>query len=68
MDIQYIDICGHQVNVWDQDTYPRIKDMIQHYNDLIFDYSDDTRVPNWNAELSYLRSMLEQGQDLYIPF
>ena len=58
----------NSINVWDQDTWPRLKELIQIYNDLIFDYNDDPRVPMWNAELSYLRSSLEQGEDLYIPF
>ena len=68
MDTQYINICGHQVDVWDQKTWPRLKVLIQYYNDLIFDCHDDPKVPMWNAELRYLRSMLEEGQDLYIPF
>jgi len=61
MDIQSID-------VWDEKTWPRLKHMIQYYNDLIFDNHDDSMVPFWNAEVSYLRSMLEQGHDKYIPF
>ena len=57
-----------KIDVWDQKTWPRLNHLIRIYNDLIFDYEDDSRVPMWNAELAHLRSMLEQGQDLYIPF
>ena len=58
----------NKIDVWDQKTWPRLKVLIQHYNDLIFDYHDDPKVPMWNAELGHLRSMLEEGHDLYIPF
>lgn len=57
-----------KIDVWDQKTWPRLNHLIRIYNDLIFDYEDDSRVPMWNAELVHLRSMLEQGHDQYIPF
>jgi len=56
------------IDVWDYRTWPRLNHLIKIYNDLIFDYDDDPRVPIWNSEIEYLRSMLADGQDRYIPF
>lgn len=58
----------NKIDVWDQKTWPRLNHLIRIYNDLIFDYHDDPKVPMWNAELRHLRSMLEEGHDQYIPF
>ena len=57
-----------KIDVRDQSTWPEIKTLIRYYNDLIFDYEDDPRVPFWINEVNNLSSILESGETIYIPF